>query len=211
MKPDSSEGIETRVLLLRHAETAAPELFHGAESDVALGEGGHRQAREAAEALSRLRVEAVYSSNMRRARETLRPIAERLGLEPRIEPALHERRMGPLSGRRKAEVWSLYEEARQRWERGELEASHEGAESYAQIRERVVPVFEALAARHRGQTVVVVAHGVVIRVLLTSLLADASPAQFERFGIDFTAVNDLRLRAGQWRAEALNAPAEAVR
>ncbi len=199
--------METRILLLRHAETAAPELFHGAESDIGLGERGHLQAQAVAETLERFRPSAVYASNMRRAKETLRPIAERLNLPPRIEPALHERRMGPLSGQRKADVWALYEEARHRWEAGDLDATHDGAESYAEIQSRVVLPFQALAQRHPGETVVVVLHGVVIRVLLTTLLDDATPAHFERFGIDFTAVNDLRYREGRWRAEALNAPA----
>ncbi len=203
--------MKTRILLLRHAETSAPELFHGAESDVGLGERGHEQARAVAEALVRLRPSAAYASGMRRAMETLRPIAERLNLSPRIEPALHERRMGPLSGQPKADVWGLYEDARKRWEAGDLDATHDGAESYADLRARVVAPFQTLATRHPGETVVVVLHGVVIRVLLTSLLDDLSPAHFERLGIDFTAINDLRLEDGRWRAEALNAPAATLR
>lgn len=202
--------MQTRILLLRHAETAAPELFHGAESDIGLGERGHEQARAVAESLVKHGPSAVYASGMRRAKETLRPIAERLNLPPRFEDALHERRMGPLSGRPKAEVWGLYEDARKRWEAGDLDATHDGAESYAEIRERVLAPFQAIAARHPGETVVVVLHGVVIRVLLATLLEDASHAHFERFGIDFVAVNDLRLEEGRWRAEALNAPAETL-
>ena len=42
----------TRVLLLRHAETAAPDRFHGAESDVDLGDRGSRQAEAVAPGLA---------------------------------------------------------------------------------------------------------------------------------------------------------------
>jgi broad specificity phosphatase PhoE len=51
---------------------------------------------------------------------------------------------------------------------------------------------------------VVVAHGVVIRVILTAILDGLGPADFERLAIDNAAVNDLRLAGRTWRAESLN-------
>ena len=50
-----------------------------------------------------------------------------------------------------------------------------------------------------GKTVVVVAHGVVNRVLLSSLIESASPSDFARFGIEHVAVNDLRWDGRRWR------------
>jgi probable phosphoglycerate mutase len=73
-----------------------------------------------------------------------------------------------------------------------------------QMRDRVVPAFEGLTGNHPGGTIVVVAHGVVIRVLLSTLLEGKNPADFEGFGIDFVAVNDLRFDGEVWRAEMLN-------
>jgi len=194
----------TRVLLLRHAETAQPDRFHGAESDVPLGGRGHRQAAEVARWLAAQGPVALYCSGMRRAIETAAPIGAASGLEPVVVPELHERFMGPLSGMGRAEGWSIYESTRLRWMAGDLDSTHEGGESYRSIRARVVPAFLALAERHRGQTVVVVAHGVVNRVLLTSLLSGSGPHDFERFGIDFVAVNDLRWDGGSWTAALLN-------
>lgn len=116
----------TRVLLLRHAQTAVPDRFHGAESDVELGAEGHRQAQVAAESLSALHPDAVYCSGMRRARESASPIAEACGLEPIIIPELHERRMGPMSNASIAEVRELVDHHIRRWGVGELDAAHEG-------------------------------------------------------------------------------------
>ena len=59
-------------------------------------------------------------------------------------------------------------------------------------------------ARALGGDVVIVAHGVVIRVILTSILPGSGPADFERFAIDNAAINDLRHDGTTWRAEALN-------
>ena len=195
---------ETRLLLLRHAETAAPDRFHGAESDVGLGERGKTQAETVAALLASRHPAAIYCSMMRRARETAEPIARASGLDLLPIESLHERRMGSLSGVLREEGWAAYETAKQRWEAGDLDYTHEGGESYAEIRARVVPAVEAIAARDPGKTVVVVAHGVVIRVLLTSLLADLGPAHFSELGIDFVAINELVWDGRLWRAAMLN-------
>jgi broad specificity phosphatase PhoE len=195
---------ETRVLLLRHAETSAPDLFHGAESDVGLGQRGYRQAEAVAQVLVPHRPGAVFCSAMRRALETAEAIARAAGLVVSVEPELHERKIGPLSGKTREEGLAAYAEAKRRWMAGEVDYTHEGGESYAQIQRRAVPVVRRLAERSAGGTIVVVAHGVVIRVVLTTLLDDRGPADFERFAIDNVAVNDLRWDGQSWTAVGLN-------
>jgi probable phosphoglycerate mutase len=194
---------ETRVLLLRHAETASPDRFHGAESDVGLGDTGRIQAATVAQRLAALHPDAIYCSGMIRARETAEPIGRACGLVPQVIEALHERRMGPLSGQPRDEGWSTYQEAMTRWMAGHLNYSHEGGESFAAMASRTVPAFQAVADRHRGQTIVVVAHGVVIRVLLCTLGEGRGPADFANIPIEFVAVNDLRWDGIRCRAEAL--------
>ena len=141
---------------------------------------------------------------MRRARETADVIARCCGLVPLIEPDLHERKMGSLSGKSREEGLDAYNEAKRRWSAGEVNYTHEGGESYAQIRARVVPVVFAWPSGAAGKTVVVVAHGVVIRVLLGSLLEGRGPADFDRYAIDNAAVNDLRWDGTRWTAASLN-------
>ena len=206
LEPGSKMEQPTRVLLLRHAETAAPELFHGAESDIGLGPRGRLQAEAVARPLAALRPEALYCSAMRRAVETAGPIGRACGLVPQLVAALHERRMGPLSGQSIVQGMDAYDEARGRWMAGDLDATHEGGESYADVRRRAVPAFEALAVRHPGRTIVVVAHGFVIRVLLTTLLDGYGPEHFQAIAIPNAVFNDLRHDGTRWHAEALAAP-----
>ena len=94
--------------------------------------------------------------------------------------------------------------ARRRWIAGDLEHTHPGGESYADIRRRVIPIFEELVARHHGETIIVVAHGVVIRVILTSLVDGFQPADFDRIAIDFASINDLAVDGTRWTAGPLN-------
>ncbi len=195
---DNNKPRTTRILLLRHAETAAPDRFHGAESDVGLGKRGRSQAEAVARLLAERQPDALYCSGMRRAIETATPIGQACDLEPNIVPTLHERIMGPLSGALRAEAHPIYDQARTRWEAGDLEHTHEGGESYMAIRDRVVPVLTALVNRSPGATLVVVAHGVVIRVLITSLVEGRSPADFDSVPIDFVGVHELHYDGRRW-------------
>jgi broad specificity phosphatase PhoE len=192
------------VLLARHAETSAPDRFHGAESDVGLSDWGIRQAQLLGQSLASAYVTAIYSSALRRASQTAEAIGRACKLKSTSIVELHERRIGSLSGLSRDEGWSIYVASKARWMAGDLEHSHPGGESYAEIRNRVIPIFQQLAARHTGETIVVVAHGVVIRVVLTSLLSGARPADFDRFAIDFASVNDLRFDGASWTARELN-------
>jgi len=203
---------ETRLLLIRHAETSTPNLFHGAESDIDLSPWGERQAALLAEHLKSEGVDRLYCSGMRRAIATAGPIGAALGLEPVVVPALHERRIGPLSGQSREAGWAIYEESKRRWIAGELEFTHAGGESFADIQRRVVPILEDVARRGAGETSAVVAHGIVVRVALVSLLPHLSPADFDRVAIDFASINDLVFDGAAWTARRLNhvvAPSDA--
>jgi broad specificity phosphatase PhoE len=192
------------LLLARHAETTAPDRFHGAESDIGLSARGFLQAEELGRSLQSAGAVALYSSSLRRARETARAVGAVCGLEPVEKSALHERRIGPLSGMSREEGWSTYDECKRRWISGDLEYSHAGGESFADIRRRIEPIIVDLATFHAGETIIVVAHGVVIRVVITTLVRGFEPADFDRVAIDFASLNDLWHDGGAWTARRLN-------
>ena len=193
-----------RLLLARHAETSVPDRFHGAESDIGLSEWGARQAALLGQSLRLVGANALYSSAMRRAIDTAAPIGVSCALEPVAIPTLHERKIGPLSGMSREEGWATYAASKERWLAGDLEHTHAGGESYADIRRRILPIFGELTNRHQGETIIVVAHGVVIRVFLTAFVSGYSPADFDRIAIDFASVNDLIFDGAIWAALSLN-------
>src|SRR5688500_9973772 len=137
----------TIIWLARHAETALPTVVHGAESDVDLGEHGLAQARAAATWFRDVDPTAVVSSAMRRAIDTAAPVAALCGVAHEIEPDLHERMVGPFSRKSGDEIDAVWAETVRRWESGEVTYAHPGMESFAGIRDRVVPAFERIARR----------------------------------------------------------------
>jgi broad specificity phosphatase PhoE len=197
----------THVLLLRHAESANPRIFHGAESDVGLSERGRRQAEAIAPVLAARAPAGVVSSAMRRALATATPIADACGLAVRVEPDLHERRVGALSGTPTGLTEGVWPDTLRRWLAGETDHAPPGAESFDAIRARVLPVWERLAALWEDQTVVVVAHGVVCRVLLLSLVPGFRVADWHRVGpVPNVGVSEL-VRSGPgscWELVRLN-------
>src|SRR3954469_10736887 len=168
----------TVIWLARHAETAVPAVFHGAESDVGLSDLGRRQAAAAADWVRHFTPSAVVSSASARARAPAAPIAAACGVPHTIEPALHERRIGPMSGTAFSAEGGPWPETIKRWVAGDLDYATPGAESFLDIRDRVVPAFGRVVEQHRGGRVVVIAHGVVCKVLLLSLLRGYGPADW---------------------------------
>jgi probable phosphoglycerate mutase len=196
--------MSTRVLLLRHAESADPSVFHGAESDVELSPRGHQQAERVAEFLVAFRPAIVVSSAMRRAMQTAGPIARRCGVEIEVEPLLHERRVGILSGTPTGDRQGLWPATLQRWLAGETSYAPEGAESFEDIRDRILPVWQRITQGHADRTVVVVAHGIVCRVLLLSILPGFSVADWQRIGTHNVAINELVHDGTTWGALRIN-------
>jgi len=197
----------TRVLLLRHGETADPSVFHGAESDVGLSIRGRRQAAAAAATLAPFAPAQVTSSAMLRARETAEPIARACGLPLRVEPALHERAVGALSGTPTNGSDGVWPDTLRRWIEGDTGYAPPGAESFDSIRDRVCPVWARLTEERPGQTQVVVAHGVVCKVLLLTVLHEYTVADWRRMGpIYNVGVTELVWEGERWRAVRINEP-----
>ena len=192
------------VWLLRHAETATPHVFHGAESDEPLGELGHRQAEALGEWFVEQRPTAVVSSAMRRAVATAAPVARLCAVPHTIEPGLHERRVGDFCGRPFAEVEVPWHATVAHWTAGDTGFTTPGAESYDDLRTRLLDAWLRTVAAHAGARLVVVAHGIVCKVLLLELLPDHGPTAWARLGrVPNVAVSCLRMTPRGYEAAPL--------
>jgi len=160
------EGQITRIVAIRHGETAwnVDTRIQG-QLDVPLNGKGLWQARRLADALADEDVGVVYSSDLQRAWQTAQPLAERLGLVPRPEPRLRERAFGVFEGLTWAEIERDHPEASERWRRRDPDFGPAGGETLADFYARCVASITALAERHPGEVLAVVAHGGVLDCL----------------------------------------------
>jgi broad specificity phosphatase PhoE len=161
--------------LVRHGETVynAEGRIQG-QSDAPLSALGHRQSAAVAEALAALPIEALYSSPLRRTRQTVEPIAARLELPVHDDRRLMELDAGRFTGRLRSELADVYPEELGRWLSGDEDFAIPGGESRRQLAERGSAALRDVAAAGHGQ-VVVVTHGGLLSATLRSLLHLAEP------------------------------------
>ncbi len=191
----------TRVLLMRHAETCRPDVFHGFESDIDLSEFGYRQAAALAPVVATLGPEFIYSSNMLRARKTAEPIAQQCRLTLNIEVNLHERKVGALVGSPAQPELGIWPDTLRRWVEGETGYSPDGAESYDDLQARLLPVWDRITSRHAGRSIAIVCHGIVCRVLLLSLLPGYGVNDWTRLGrMQNASISELVGDGRNWQA-----------
>jgi len=169
----------TELLLVRHGETDwnAEGRLQG-RTDRPLNDYGRRQARALADELAGEGLEAVYSSDLARARETAEIVAERLGLEVVLDPDLREKDWGNWEGLTPAE-------------RDGLELVAESTQEHAA---RTLRALHRIAERHPGKRVLVVTHGGSLRRVQVEVLGLALPV-VENCGRWRCAFEDGSLRA----------------
>lgn len=151
------------VHVVRHGETDwnSAGLAQGQSDLPRLNEQGRHEAAHAAAQLAGVGATALFSSDLRRARETAEVIAAATGLPVQLTPALREQALGEWEGRVSAELWTSPECA------GEWTADRAapGGESARAVHERLSAFFRDVLATAHGP-IVVVTHGDAARVAL---------------------------------------------
>lgn len=170
----------TRIIAIRHGETPwnVDKRIQG-HIDIPLNDTGLRQARLAAQALAGEAIQAIYSSDLARARATAEAVARPHGLPVRPHAGLRERQFGRFEGLTFTEIDTSWPEQALHWrKRTPHWEPPEGGESLLALRERVGATLQALAERHPGEQIVVVAHGGVLDALYR--LATGQPVDAPR-------------------------------
>lgn len=175
-----------RLYAIRHGETAwsRERRFAGAR-DVPLAEEGLRQCEAVAAALGGKPVAAVYASPLERARASAEVIAKPHRLEVGIEPDFREMAFGAWEGLTRDDVAARFPEAYERWRAAPHRLVLPGGERLTDVALRVTNAIDELIGTHTGETVVLVSHAIVLRLIVLQALGlgperlwtvDASPA-----------------------------------
>lgn len=192
----SLQGVE--LVLVRHGR---PERREGGPgpADPPLAESGAAQARALAAWWATERLDAIYSSPLRRARETAAPLGEIAGLEVIVREDLSEWDRDstsyiPLEELKQAGHPDWHVLASRDWDAMPVDV-------FA-FRERVVAEIAGIAASHPSQRVAVVCHGGVINAYTSHVLGLADPLFFDPRYTGFSRI--LVSRSGERNIESLN-------
>jgi probable phosphoglycerate mutase len=173
--PEGREGARL-VFLFRHGETDwNREGRLQGHTDVPLNALGLAQAEALASKLAPYGLEAILSSDLRRAATTGRIVAEALGVPLFVEPLLRETTVGEAEGLLWAEAKARFGEAlTERWFTHD-DAAFPGGETGGETRARALAALRRFAQAHSWRRVGVSTHGALIRQLMKHALPPGSP------------------------------------
>jgi alpha-ribazole phosphatase/probable phosphoglycerate mutase len=179
----------TELYLIRHGEIEGeqPRRYNG-HKDVDLTDNGRSQIRRLAYHLQDVTFSAIYASDLRRSVESAEILAQNRGVQPISLSALRERNFGLWEGLTFEEVDQRYPETFRSWAKNPLTHSPIGGESTLEARDRIIPALENIILNHPNQTIAVVAHGGVNRIILCDALAIPLHNIF-RIEQDYAALN----------------------
>ena len=195
----------TEIYLIRHTQ-AEGNLYRVMQGhwDGGVTALGLRQIDLLAERFKNIHIDALYSSDLYRARMTATAISRWHDLPIQTEPLLREINVGPWETRFFADVTYEQPEKMQGFIADQEHWQLDGAETYSQVRDRAYPALVRIAAENDGKTVAVVSHGVTIRCLL-SRVTGYSLDDTEHIPLCAnTAVNKLRYENGRFTVEYIN-------
>jgi broad specificity phosphatase PhoE len=159
----------TTILLARHGESDwNRERRWQGHADRPLTERGREQAAALAERLRAIALDAVYSSDLERARDTAAAVAEAQGLDVRVLAGLREVDVGSWSGLTRADAEARFPDDFRRWQAGG-NGWHDG-ETYEQMSARILGAIAQIVRDHPGGRVLVVSHGGPIRAVHAAAL-----------------------------------------
>lgn len=194
---------ETRLILIRHGETEwnITGRIQGYRADSALTATGREQVRALAVRLAREGIDALYSSDAGRTRETADPIGAATRLPVVYETALRERNYGVFEGHSFAGIGSAFPEEFEKFRTRDPHYVPPEGESAAQFRDRIITALEIVAAQVSGRRAAVVTHGGVLGALYR--YAMNIPLEAKRgYSLANASLNHFRFAGGRWLLDA---------
>lgn len=159
-----------RLILVRHGLTNWNHEFrYQGHTDIELNPEGVKQAHALKERIKDEKITAIYSSDLKRAMETARIIAEPHKIEVIPNPLFKEINFGVWEGRTYQELQKEYPQQLKIW----LESPHllriENAETFSELQDRAMLGLKGVLSQHPSGTIVIVTHGGVIAALICGL------------------------------------------
>lgn len=190
----------TKIYLVRHAaaEGNLYRVAHG-QFNSTITSRGYRQLGYLRRRFEGVQLDAVYSSDLLRAMTTASALYVPRGLEVIPDPRLREVRMGAWEQMTWGEVARMDEEMYYNFNNRPDLFHAEGAESFEEVRDRMMAALRDIAAAHPNGTVAAASHGAALRTLLGTLQGLSLREIGETPYGDNTAVSLVEVENGEMR------------
>ncbi len=190
--------------IIRHGQTAwnKEEVFRGTK-DIPLNAVGLKEAAALAGYLKNVSFDAIYTSPLSRAVQTAEALGRAVNVPPVTETRLLDLNFGVWQGVSHEEVKKTYSDLYRIWETSPEKARFPEGESLEDVRKRVDALLDMLREKHKDQTVALVSHRVVCKVMLGRLLG-LDLGKFWNLQQSTACLNRFRYVNGSWICELIN-------
>lgn len=163
---------KTRVIMIRHTNTGFHGVYFLGSKDVPITGDGIKHAKEIAQKLKGMEIDAIYSSCLKRSIMTAEEIAKVHGLRVEHIPEFNEMGFGVMEGMTGKEVDKRYPGMIAKRNSDKWNFRPPGGENYVDAGKRAIPVFRKLFEEHEGETVVIVIHSILMRIIYKEITGE---------------------------------------
>lgn len=195
----------TKLILVRHGSTEWNEkkLMQG-KTDIPLSQEGKKQAIKLRKRFQDEQLDVIYSSELRRAKQTAKEVAKEHEIKVIEHPFLNEVSYGAWEGITYEEVKKRFpEEVTRRGKDKFSYAPPKGGESPKSLQKRLINFMKEIVKKYGGQTILVVCHNGVKRMLLGTLLGWSEKKIMET-RLNNTSVSILHVEKSRSKMELFN-------
>ncbi len=161
------------IIFLRHGQATnnTQRVLAGRTPGIPLTEKGVDQAEKAAKFLEEMNISTIYSSPIERAKDTAEIVGKHNSIDVRIDDRLIELDMGKFTGMPYDEIFSSHGNVFMKFYNGELEIAHNGVETFADVKKRVLGMVDHVIENHPDENVVLVTHMDPIKAMLSTIVS----------------------------------------
>ncbi|NIP37755.1 MAG: histidine phosphatase family protein [Candidatus Dadabacteria bacterium] len=192
------------LILIRHGETEWNKqgLCQGI-SDINLSEFGKVQASCLSESLKDSTIDSIYSSNLKRAYETARLIAENHDVNVEVEDGLREMDQGDFEGQPFVKLRETHGHLLQSWRADPANFRIPNGETLQEVQDRAYNAIKNIRLNNEGKTVLIVSHNFTIITLLCKFQG-TSLDDFYKYKINETSKHIINFNNGRYTVETFN-------
>jgi probable phosphoglycerate mutase len=194
-----------QIIFLRHgqAKNNTERILAGRTEGIPLTDTGIGQAQHTAELLKHMNISAIYSSPIQRAKHTAEIVGKYNSLNVTIDDRLIELDMGKFTGMPYDEIFNSHGNVFMKFYNGELEIAHNGVETFAEVKKRVLGIVDHIIEKHPDENIVLVTHMDPIKAMLSTVV-DLSPTNLFELIIANASLNIFREKEKKFSISGLN-------
>jgi 2,3-bisphosphoglycerate-dependent phosphoglycerate mutase len=193
------------IIFLRHGQAVnnTKRLLAGRTPGVPLTENGINQAERIARFVKPFNISAIYSSPIERAEKTAAIVAKHNSLEYKVDDRLIELDMGKFTGMPYDEIFEKHGNVFLKFYDGELEIAHNGVETFAQVKNRVLSMVDHVLKEHNDENVLLVTHMDPIKAMISTIMNANANSMFELI-IENASLTVFKEHQGKLSLSAIN-------